>query len=600
MKKDKIKARIIFSYIFKRYKIQLILLATLGFLGGILEGFGVGAVIPALSFLLGDGGQVEDSAISQTIKAFFDFFSVPFSFRYLLVMVAGLFVGRAFVLGIFTYVRARIGAEFINAEMADILSATFSARWPFLLKQKIGYVQNTIVSDVRRNANLLDAFTQVIQSFSGLIIYLIVALSISPGITLVTLGAGTALIIVLRPLVRKTQLVNEQASIVDKQLSQHLTEHISGLKVVKASGEERRVFEKAKDYLSLLRTLYVRNIVVHSLGTIFIQPFSVVFIISIFAFAYKTPGFNLAAFAATLYLIQKIFIYLQSGQGAIHSVSELLPYAANVVSFKRDLVDNIEIEPKEHKPFKFDTSLQFDNVEFSYGQGSGTVLKNVSFALKKGETIGLIGPSGAGKTSVADLFLRLFKPTAGVITLDGVSIHDIDLREWRAHIGYVSQDIFLVNETIRRNIQFYEDALSQEDIERAAKQAHIYDFITSLPEGFDTIVGDKGVMLSVGQRQRIALARVLARRPEILVLDEATSALDNESELLVQKAINELHGSVTVFIIAHRLSTIMNVDKLLVLREGKIEEEGRPQDLLQDKNSYFYKVNKKHPDPLVE
>lgn len=599
MKKDKIKARIIFSYIFKRYKIQLILLATLGFLGGILEGLGVGAVIPALSFLLGDGGQVEDSAISQTIKVFFDFFSIPFSFRYLLAMVAGLFVGRAFILGIFTYVRARIGAEFINAEMADILSATLNARWPFLLKQKIGYVQNTIVSDVRRNASLLDAFTQVIQSFSGLIIYLIVALSISPKITLVTLGAGTALLIALRPLVRKTQSVNEQASIVDKQLSQYMTEHISGLKVVKASGEERRVFEKAKDYLSSLRILYVRNIVVHSLGTIFIQPFSVVFIISIFAFAYKTPGFNLAAFAATLYLIQKIFIYLQSGQGAIHSVSELLPYAANMVSFKRDLVENIEIEPKEHKPFKFDTSLQFDNVEFSYGQGAGTVLKNVSFALKKGETIGLIGPSGAGKTSVADLFLRLFKPTAGAITLDGVNIHDIDLREWRAHIGYVSQDIFLVNETIRSNIQFYEDALSQEDIERAAKQAHIYDFITGLPEGFDTVVGDKGVMLSVGQRQRIALARVLARRPEILVLDEATSALDNESELLVQKAINELHGSVTVFIIAHRLSTIMNVDKLLVLREGKIEEEGKPQDLLQDKNSYFYKVNKKHPDPLV-
>lgn len=586
----------IFNYIISQYKIQVILLVALGFFGAALEGIGVGAVIPALSFLLGNGSQAESGTISQTIKAFFDFFSIPFSFRYLLAMVAALFVGRAFILGIFTYVRARIGAEFINAEMADILSATLNARWPFLLKQKIGYVQNTIVSDVRRNANLLDAFTQVIQSFSGLIIYLVVALSIAPKITLVTLGAGAALIIILRPLVRKTQSVNEQASIVDKQLSQHMTEHISGLKVVKASGEERRVFEKAKEYLSSLRILYVRNIVVHALGTIFIQPFSVVFIIIIFAFAYKTPGFNLAAFAATLYLIQKIFIYLQSGQGAVHSVSELLPYAANVVSFKRDLVDNIEVEPKEHKPFKFDSSLQFNNVGFSYGQGSDAVLKNVTFTLRKGETIGLIGPSGAGKTSVADLFLRLFKPTVGEIALDSVNIQDIDLREWRSRIGYVSQDIFLVNETIRHNIQFYEDTLSQEEIERAAKQAHIYDFVSGLPEGFDTIVGDKGVMLSVGQRQRIALARVLARRPEILVLDEATSALDNESELLVQKAINELHGSVTVFIIAHRLSTIMNVDKLLVLRGGEIEEEGKPQDLLQDKNSYFYKVNEKHLD----
>ncbi|OHA78489.1 MAG: hypothetical protein A2V96_02565 [Candidatus Yonathbacteria bacterium RBG_16_43_6] len=594
MKKDKIRLITIFKYVFGRYKAQVILLVALGFFGGILEGIGVGAVIPALSFLLGNGSQVENSAISQTIKVFFDFFSIPFSFRYLLAMVAALFIGRAFILGIFTYVRARIGAEFINAEMADILSATFSARWPFLLRQKIGYVQNTVVSDVRRSANLLDVFTQIIQSFSGLIIYLVFALSISPRITLVTLAAGVALVYILRPLVKKTQSVNEQASLVDKQLSHHITEHLGGLKVVKASGEEGRVFEKAKELLLSLRTLYVRNIVVHALGTIFIQPFSVVFVIIIFSFAYKTPGFNIAVFAATLYLIQKIFIYLQSGQGALHSVSELLPYVANVINFKKDLVENIEVEPKERDPFKFNTSLQFNNVGFSYGQGSDTVLKNVTFTLRKGETIGLIGPSGAGKTSVADLFLRLFKPTTGEITLDSVDIQDIDLREWRSHIGYVSQDIFLVNETIRHNIQFYENTLSQEDIERAAKQAHIYDFIVGLPEGFDTIVGDKGVMLSVGQRQRIALARVLARRPEILVLDEATSALDNESELLVQKAINELHGTVTVFIIAHRLSTIMNVDKLLVLREGMIEEEGKPQDLLQDKDSYFYKVNNKH------
>ena len=154
--------------------------------GGILGGE---RGYPSSFFLLGDG-EAGSNTVIEAIKSFFAFFSIPFSFRYLLVMIAGLFVFRAFTLGIFTYIRARIGAEFINAEMADILSATFSARWPFLLKQKIGYVQNTIVSDVRRSANLLDVFTQVIQSFSGLFIYLVVALSISPKITLITLARG--------------------------------------------------------------------------------------------------------------------------------------------------------------------------------------------------------------------------------------------------------------------------------------------------------------------------------------------------------------------------------------------------------------------------
>lgn len=592
MKKNEIKITAIFSYIFGRHKLQVILLAALGFLGGILEGIGVSAVIPAFSFLLGgEGGETGGSAISEAIKVFFAFFSLPFSFKYLLGVIAVLFILRAFVLGVFTYIRARIGAEFINAEMADILSATLHARWPFLLKQKIGYVQNTIVSDVRSSLHLLNAFTQVIQAFSGLLVYFVVALSISPKITILTLGMGVVLLFILRPLIGKTHAVNEQASIIDKQFFQYITEHLGGLKVVKASGKELQVFKKAEELLSSLRMLYVRNTVVQALGIIFIQPFSVVFILIVFAFAYKTPGFNLAVFAATLYLIQKIFTYLQSGQGAIHSVSELLPYAANVVKFKNELIDNIEAEQKEHKSFNFNTALQFKNVEFSYSQGVDSVLKDVTFTLKKGETIGLIGPSGAGKTSIADLFLRLFKPTSGEITLDDVNIQDIDLREWRSHIGYVSQDVFLVNETIRYNIQFYEDALSQEDVERAAKQAHIYDFIVSLPNGFDTVVGDKGIMLSVGQRQRIVLARALARHPSILVLDEATSALDNESELLIQEAIHELHGTVTVLIIAHRLSTIMNADHLFVLDGGKILEDGVPQDLLKDKNSYFYKMN---------
>lgn len=588
---EKIKTITIFNYIFGRYKVQVTMLVILGFLGGILEGIGVSAVIPALSFLSGGGGEIGGGVVSHTIKVFFNFLSIPFSFRYLLGMIAGLFILRAFALGIFTYVRARIGAEFVNAEMADILSATLHARWPFLLQQKMGYVQSTIVSDVRSSNHLLNVSTQVIQSFSGLLVYLFVALSISPKITILTLGTGILLLFILRPLVKKTRAVNEQANIVDKQFFQHMTEHLNGLKVVKASGKERQVFEKAKELLMSLQALYVRNTVVQSLGTIFIQPFSVVFVLIIFAFAYKTPGFDLAVFAATLYLIQKIFTYLQSGQGAIHSVSELLPYAANVIRFKKDITNNIEAEPTMHKPFNFNDSLQFNNVGFSYTQGIGAVLKDVGFILKKGETTGLIGPSGAGKTSIADLLLRLFKPTAGKITLDGVDVQDIDLREWRSHIGYVSQDIFLVNETIRYNIQFYEDALSQEDVEQAAKKAHIYDFIMSLPNGFDTLVGDKGVMLSGGQRQRVALARALVRRPSILVLDEATSALDNESELLIQDAIRELHGTVTVLIIAHRLSTIMNADHLFVLDAGKIIEDGSPQKLLQNKNSYFYKMS---------
>ena len=203
--------------------------------------------------------------------------------------------------------------------------------------------------------------------------------------------------------------------------------------------------------------------------------------------------------------------------------------------------------------------------------------------------MGLIGPSGAGKTTVADILLRLFEPTSGSVTIDNEPIGNIRIDEWRQYIGYVSQDVFLLNASVSENIRFYSPNVTDADIEEAARKANIYDFVMSLPQGFATTVGDRGVLLSGGQRQRIVLARALAKRPKLLILDEATSALDSESERLIQEAIRALHGSITVFVIAHRLSTIESVDTLLVLEDGKLTESGTPMQLLNTATSYFAK-----------
>ena len=185
--------------------------------------------------------------------------------------------------------------------------------------------------------------------------------------------------------------------------------------------------------------------------------------------------------------------------------------------------------------------------------------------MRKGEFLGLIGPSGAGKTTIVDLLLRLLKPGHGSILLDGVDISGIDMKAWRTNVGYVSQDIFLFNESIADNIRFYSSSISDNAIEEAAKLANIHEFVMELPDKYQTVVGERGIRLSGGQRQRIALARVLARRPQILILDEATSALDNESEIKIQESIQKLKGKITILVIAHRLSTILNTDRLISL-----------------------------------
>lgn len=571
---------------FAGYRRHIALLAILGFLSAFLDGIGISAIVPLLSFLLGGGEALPGDFITSTLRIAFSFVGVPFQFRYLLAFIAALFVLRAIALVVFTYIRARIQSDFLNKEMSYLLSATFASRWEFLLQQKAGYLQNTIYWDVKRTAGLLDVLVQFIQSGSGCVVYLLVALNISPGVTLATIGVGACVLLFFRPLVRKTQTLSEHTSTIEKDLSHHVTEHLAGLKSVKAAGAEQSVVTIGKKYLLQLQDFYAKSTIVQSLGVTLIQPFSFLYIMAIFAVMYMTSGVNLAAFAAALYLIQKIFTYLQSGQAALHSIGDMTPYANNVFEFKKRLQGSKEERTVGTRDFVFERTLEFKEVSFSYSPET-PVLKNISFAVPKGATVALIGPSGAGKTSVADLLLRLFNPATGDIVLDGISAKEISINSWREHIGYVSQDSFLVNASIAENIRFYREDIPDTAIEAAAKQANIYDFIRGLPNGFNTTVGDRGVMLSGGQRQRIALARAMARQPQLLVLDEATSALDTQSEKLIQEAIQALHGKTTVFVIAHRLSTIENADRVLVLEQGRITEQGSPAELRANPNSYF-------------
>lgn len=574
---------------FGRYRWHAAGLIVFGVLSPLLEGIGINAVIPLMSFFTG-GTSIATDFITNTIRGFFAFLHVPFSFRYLLGFILGLFILRAVSVVAFGYIRGWINADFLSKESEDIMRRALRSSWSFSLKQKIGAMHNTLVRDVHQTGGLLGAMVQVIQSFSGFLMYLLVAINISPMMTSYAIGGGAFLLLVLRPLLRRTERIGQQTAGVEKQFAQFLSEHIIGMKSIKAAGVERAAIKNGVSHIRLLRHLSIRQSFVGTISASFFQPFSIVLVSVLFLLTYRAPGFSIISFAASLYLIQKIFAYLESGQNAMQSMSGLLPYAKNIAEFKHSL--DLHREPSNGTaPFVFTKEFAFTGVSFAYDKGR-PVLADVGFKIRAGETVGLIGPSGAGKTSVADLLLRLFKPDAGSLTLDGVPSESIALEEWRKNIGYVSQDVFLLNDTVEANIRFYNQSVTKEDIERAARQANIYDFITKLPDGFQTVTGDRGVMLSGGQRQRVALARALAGKPSLLILDEATSALDHESEKLIHESIRALHGSVTVLIIAHRPSTIASADTIFVLNQGRVVEQGTPQELLGNNNSYFYKMQK--------
>jgi subfamily B ATP-binding cassette protein MsbA len=231
--------------------------------------------------------------------------------------------------------------------------------------------------------------------------------------------------------------------------------------------------------------------------------------------------------------------------------------------------------------------LEFRNVSFSYASSKAPILKGISFTANAGETVAIVGRSGSGKSTLVSLLPRFYEATKGEILLDDIPLQDIKLDSLRAQISLVSQEVILFNDTVANNIAYGSLAdCSEEQVFAAAKAAHALEFIETLPEGFQTVVGDKGVLLSGGQRQRIAIARALLKDAPIIVLDEATSALDNESERYIQDALSVLMKNRTTLVIAHRLSTVENADKILVLRDGEIVESGSHAELIAAGKDY--------------
>ena len=234
----------------------------------------------------------------------------------------------------------------------------------------------------------------------------------------------------------------------------------------------------------------------------------------------------------------------------------------------------------------FNNAIEFDQIYFEYSDADERVLDEVSFTIKKGEIVALVGPSGSGKSTIADLIPRFFDVSKGALRIDGNNVRKISFSSLRGSMGIVTQEVILFNDTIRKNIAYGQSDVTEEAIQKAAKAANALEFIEQSPDGFDTLIGERGVNLSGGQKQRLAIARALLKNPPILILDEATSALDTESEKMVQKAIEVLMKDRTVLVIAHRLSTVQNADKIVVLDKGKILEVGSHNELYEKGGLY--------------
>lgn len=570
------------------YKFKVALLIVLGFLDGLLEGLGVAALIPLFALLSGDVSP--DNIVVRMITAIFSYAHVDMRIRTMLFFIAILFIFKSVILFLFTYIRAIITSNYLSAIRSSLHRDILFTNWPYLSRQKLGYLENVLMVDAGQSSGMIIYPTGLLLAAANFITYLVVAFSISWEISLITTVLGLMVIIMYRPLYRKLKRYSQTTAGINKTIAHDINENMIGLKVIKAVGVEHAFSKSVSTFFDSLNSLQIKGTLVGHFMKGFIEPLSVFFILIMFAISYYQPGFQIASFAVIVFLIHRIFIYVGKAAASIESLAKSVPFIEHVVKFQKQAMVHREISSGK-APFVFEKEIKFNSVSFSYqGDRKKSVLAGIAFTVRNGQMLGIVGLSGAGKTTLADILLRLFEPTSGSVSIDGKDISMIDILAWRRHIGYVPQEIFLKNDTVANNIKFYDESVTEDDMVTAARTAHIYDVIQQLPHRFNTIVGERGVTLSGGERQRIALARALARKPSILILDEATSNIDSISESLIKKSLSALKGEMTIIAIAHRFSTVLVANHVIVLEEGAVKEEGSPEDLLANKESHFYKM----------
>lgn len=581
----------LFNKTFRDYKFHISILAILSLFNGILEGIGVSTLIPLFSFVSKDGIKGNDF-ISKAIENFLAYLHITLTLKSLLIFITALFLLKTIVLFIITYVTVVVVRNFQTEKRKSLFTSTLKASWPYLSKQRLGYLDQILTTNIDNVSSLFACFITLILVSAKLLIYTVVATNISVNITSLALILGFSAFLFFKPLFRRNKNISAEIENLNRESSHYTNENIMGMKTVKSMGVERSILDRSYNYFDRMRKLGLNVVFISGLTDMLVQFFGVTFVLVVFTYFYKTAVFNLAAFAVIVYAINQIFLQIQGIQTQVHRISSMVPYLTTAEHYRDESRRHREnAEDTGWLSFNLNKDITFSDVSFFYNNTDHhPVIKDLSFSIKRNEMVGLIGPSGAGKTTIIDLLLRLYSPVSGHILLDGEDTSKIKLTNWRENIGYVSQDLFLMNDTVKNNILFYNESLSQHDIEKAASMANILEFIESLPQKFDTIIGERGIRLSGGQRQRIVLARILARHPKLLILDEATSALDNESEMLIHKAIENLRGKVTLLVVAHRLSTVASLDRILVLENGGIVEDESPVQLLKDKNSYFFKM----------
>jgi subfamily B ATP-binding cassette protein MsbA len=574
----------------------------------LLSGVTLGLISPLLRVLFGleENLPLGGEGIISQLKALVARHILQYPPIEATTRIALLMVLLFFLKSLFLYLSRVFSTMVQEGTTRDIRNRLFST----VLEMPLGYFHGTstgeilskFINDVGmvRGALTDGVYVLLRESLIG-ISYLTVAFLASWKLTLFSLLLVPASGILIGSMGKKLRKRSTRAQERMGQIGRHLSETLGGIKIVKGftaeKREKRRFSKKTQEYYRA----YLRFELLGSLGPPLTEFLSAIVAAVILVFGARlifvehslSPDRFFVFLAAALSLLQPLKRITQANVYVQHGI------AAGKRIF--DILDRIpkgkRVSGEEFPGLK--RSVVFDEVYFSYIPGR-YVLKDINLEILKGEKVALVGPSGAGKSTLADLLAYFYTPTAGKIFIDGKDLSQYDPVSYRSHIAIVPQDPFLFSGTIYDNIAYAKPDASFDEVIRAAKMSAAHEFIEKLPEGYNTVVGERGTTLSGGERQRIALARAILRNPDILILDEATSNLDSESERLIKRALNRILEGRTTLIIAHRLTTVLEADKIVVIDNGRIVDVGKHEELIERCGLYRKLYSLQFTDSLKE
>ena len=560
----------------------------------VLDAFSLALLIPFLNTLfeqapIGLGGGGLTKLLRATVGVMLDPSDKMGSLRNVILIVITLMVAKNALLWLAGYLGATL-QEFVTR---DLRKAVYNhiAHLPlgYFQRTKTGQILSRVITDTSETRLILTQLvTSSLQNSALIISYIVFLFLISWKMTLMALVIVPVLGLVLTPILQKLRKGNRKKGNQHGEMTSVVQETVSGIRLVKSFGaeqvEEDRFAVASNRYANLtVRLTRISNlaapiteIIGTSIATALLWLGARQVLVS-----HSMSGADLIAFL--LYALRMLQPLKQLSQMPTTAQASLA--SAERLFEVLDTPSESQTDSGTRTDARFDREVRFDNVGFSYGDAP--VLSGISFTARKGDVVALVGASGAGKSTLVDLIPRFYDVKSGAILIDGVDTREYKLPSLRSLTGIVSQDTVLFNDTVRNNIAYGTGlTYTDEQVEAAARAANAHAFIAELPDGYATILGERGTRLSGGQRQRLAIARALLRDPPILILDEATSALDTESERLVQEAVDRLLRGRTVFVIAHRLSTIVHADQILVLERGEIIERGTHAELLAARGAY--------------